>query len=424
MTTPGSDPGTTRHPRDGGWFRFGAELPVHSADDRREQPSGDATWDPIPSFLPSPDPVSAAGTGSPPLAYQQLGLSPGPARPSRLPETPVTYPQLLRGPTRAWWRPLLALAVFVGLFAALSVLPFLVVLTYGTLTGVQDVDLWLDQQLADSAVTDPLGYLYLNLSLVVLIPAAMLSIWAVHRIRPRFLSSVAGGLRWRWLLRCVVVLAPVWAVYLTISTITDPPQSPRPEQWVVLLVMGLLLTPWQAAPEEYAFRGWLTQNLGAFFRRPLLAFAVPTVVAAAAFAAAHGSPDPWILADLAVFSVVASTMTWRTGGLEAAIVMHAVNNVGIDIIVTTIGGFDEALVGADTKGTPLSLAVSVLVHGIALALVLWQARRSGVDRRFRPPAVPGQPAQQLDGAALAPLGQGADPGHGPRLDSEVDNSSR
>lgn len=395
MNAPGSgassrdEQGTTRHPTDGGWFRFGAELPIH--DDReilagavqREHAPDEATWDPIPSFLPSPDPVVAAGAGLPRLPYEQVAPAPGPARRRRLPDAPVEYPQLLRGPTRAWWRPLLTVVVFVGLFGALSVLPFLAAMTYGTLTGIENVDLWLDEQLADGAVLDPGGYLYLNLSLVVLIPAAMLSVWAVHRIRPRFLSSVAGGLRWRWLLRCVVVLAPVWAVYLTLSTVTDPPQSPRPDQWLVLLVMGLLLTPWQAAAEEYAFRGWLTQNLGAFFARPLLAFLVPTVVAAGAFAAAHGSPDPWILADLAVFSVVASIMTWRTGGLEAAIVMHAVNNVGIDIIVTTVGGFEESLVGADTKGTPLSFAVSVLVHGIALALVLWQARRSGVDRRFR-----------------------------------------
>jgi membrane protease YdiL (CAAX protease family) len=279
------------------------------------------------------------------------------------------------------------LLVFLGLFGVLSLLPFLVAAAYAWLSGVPDIDLWIDEQLSEGAVMDPGGYLFLNLSLVVLIPAAMLSIWAVHRIRPRFLSSVAGGLRWRWLLRCVVVLSPVWAVYLTLSTVTDPPQSPRSTDWVALLIIGLLLTPWQAAAEEYAFRGWITQNVGAYFSRPVVAFVVPTLIAAAAFAAAHGSPDPWILADLAVFSIVASVMTWRTGGLEAAIVMHAVNNLGIDIIVNTVGGFDEAMVGAETTGTPLSFAVSALISLIALALVLWQARRQKLDRWFRPSAL-------------------------------------
>jgi len=315
----------------------------------------------------------------------------------------VDYPQQLRGPTRARWRPVVTLLVFLALFGVLSVLPFLVAVAYAGLTGVENIGLWLDEQLSEGAVMDPGGYVYLNLSLVVLIPAAMLSIWAVHRIRPRFLSSVAGGLRWRWLLRCVVVLSPLWAVYLTLSTVTDPPQSPRSADWVALLIIGLLLTPWQAAAEEYAFRGWITQNVGAYFSRPVVAFVVPTVIAAAAFAAAHGSPDPWILADLAVFSVVASVMTWRTGGLEAAIVMHAVNNVGIDIIVNTVGGFDEAMVGAETTGTPLSFAVSALISLIALALVLWQARRQKLDRWFRPSALlPGPGGSAAPGGALPP----------------------
>lgn len=408
MSTWGPDPSTTRPPSEGGWFRFGSELPTPGLppgqlpDQEGAAESEAARWDPIPPFRPTVGPsYGVVEPGRGPVPGPLVPVRPSPRR--RLPDVAVEYPQLLRGPTRARWRPVVTLLVFLGLFGVLSVLPFLVAAAYASLSGVPDIDLWIDEQLSEGAVMDPGGYLYLNLSLVVLIPAAMLSIWAVHRIRPRFLSSVAGGLRWRWLLRCAVVLSPVWAVYLTLSTVTDPPQSPRSADWVALLIIGLLLTPWQAAAEEYAFRGWITQNVGAYFSRPVVAFVVPTVIAAAAFAAAHGSPDPWILADLAVFSIVASAMTWRTGGLEAAIVMHAVNNLGIDIIVNTVGGFDEAMVGAETTGTPLSFAVSALISLIALALVLWQARRQKLDRWFRPSALlPGPGGSAGPGGALPP----------------------
>ncbi|GAA3720137.1 hypothetical protein GCM10022204_45350 [Microlunatus aurantiacus] len=415
MSTGAPEPSTTRPPSEGGWSRFGAELPTGGSGTDGPDPVGTASaplgaggssrWDPIPPFRPSGDrdaydeviwgaDLGLAATTSGPADGPVVtghGLTPTgsvPATPprGRLPETPVEYPQLLRGPTRARWRPLATLLVFLALFAVLSVTPFLVAMAYAAVTGVGDIELWMDEQLAEGAVTEPGGYLFLMFSLIILIPAAMLSIWAVHRIRPRFLSSVAGGLRWRWLLRCVVVLAPLWVVYLTVSTIVDPPQSPRSTDWLALLIIGLLLTPWQAAAEEYAFRGWLAQNIGAYFARPLVAFLVPTVIAAAAFAAAHGSPDPWILADLALFSVVASVMTWRTGGLEAAIVMHAVNNVGIDIVVSAVGGFDESLVGAETTSSPLSFAISAALSLIALGLVLWQARRRGLDRFYRPTA--------------------------------------
>jgi membrane protease YdiL (CAAX protease family) len=400
-------------------LRYGSEQPAGpgwSPEPTRE------TWDPIPRFQPGfddavtppfgPLPVPPGAT-LPPVSTQLLGptalLGPTPpprARRQRLPETPVGYLHLLRGPTRAWWRPILSFLVLVAVFALLTVPVYLTTMAYGLVSGeasFEDIELWLDRTTDVEGPIGPGGYLLTTLSLIVLIPAAMLSIWAVHRIRPGFLSSVAGRIRWRWLLRCVIVLTPLWVLYLAISTLTDPPQSGRPEQWVVLLVMAVLLTPGQAAAEEYVFRGWIMQNVGAYLARPLVALVVATVIGAVGFAAAHGSPDPWVLADLALFAVVASVMTWRTGGLEAAIVMHTVNNIGVFAVTVTIGGWAEAFVGEETKGTPLAFGVSVLLHGAALALVWWQAKRSGLDPWFRP-ARPTLPSAAL-GVAGATSGR-------------------
>jgi hypothetical protein len=61
------------------------------------------------------------------------------------------------------------------------------------------------------------------------------------------------------------------------------------------------------------------------------------------------------------------------------------------------------MVGAETTGTPLSFAVSALISLIALALVLWQARRQKLDRWFRPAAQPAAPAgSAAPGVALPP----------------------
>ena len=282
-----------------------------------------------------------------------------------------------------------------GLFLLSFLVPAPVVIAYAVLSGettVEGLGPWFDDVTSLEGPMGPSTYLYSFLALIVLIPAAMLSTWLVHRIRPGFLSSVAGRIRWGWLLRCLVVLAPLWVVYLGVSTLVDPPQSARPEQWAVLLVMGVLLTPGQAAAEEYVFRGWILQNLGSYFRRPVLSWVIPAAVAAVVFAFAHGSPDPWVLADLAGFSVTATLLTWRTGGLEAGIVMHTVNNIGITVVTTLIGGWDEAFVGEETRGTPMTLAVSLGLNAIAFALVWWQARRTGIDRLYRPPAGATAPA--------------------------------
>jgi len=216
---------------------------------------------------------------------------------------------------------------------------------------------------------------------------------------------VTGRVRWRWLGRCAAVLAPLWVVYIGIGMLVDPPASGRPAQWGALLVLALLVTPFQAAGEELLFRGWLTQNLGAYFARPVAGLVVSTVVSASLFALAHGSFHLWVLLDLAVFGASASLANWRTGGLEAGIAIHAANNVILGVVTITYGGYAESFVSEDTTGSPGALAVTVVVQAVALALILWQARRSGVTRLSLPGGVPMASAELPDATWFAPLGR-------------------
>jgi CAAX protease family protein len=303
-----------------------------------------------------------------------------------LPDRPRPYQQMLRGPLYRWWKPLLCLLLVLVLAFVMMCLAIVPVLIAVWITGA---DL-----LATMDITNlgPIGFFYLNLSLIVFIPASGLSIWIVHGVRPRFLSSVAGGIRWKWLLRCVAVVLPLWALYAGLAAFAEPPTSPPPDQWAALLVIVLLMTPLQAAGEEYFFRGWIIQNVGAWFARPMVGLVASLVVSAAAFSAAHLSPDPWILGTIACLGLAAGIATWRTGGLEAAIAIHAVNNVLSFVVVMVFGGWSQAFVGPQTTGTPMMLVLALAVSGIALGLVLWQAKRAGIQPNYQPPAPPLPPA--------------------------------
>ncbi|GAA2092525.1 CPBP family intramembrane metalloprotease [Microlunatus panaciterrae] len=351
----------------------------------------DATWAPIPGPAPR-QPYGDPGYGQlqpygPPPGYPAMpapGLPMPTAKPSALPDGPREYQQMLRGPRHRWWRPLLSLLLFAVIAFLLIQLVFPVVLLIGVALGEPHPLRWALDTLAVQKNMSATGFLATNLSLIVLIPAAMLAIWIAHRIRPRFLSSVAGGLRWRWLLRCVLITVPVWLVYMTISLLVEPQSGARPAHWVLLLVMVVLMTPLQAAGEEYAFRGFVLQSIGSWFRHPIVALVVPMVLSVGAFAAAHGSPNFWVLADLGLFAVVAAIATWRTGGLEAGIAIHAVNNMSVFFTVILFGGWEDAFVGENTTSTPLALGISALVNGVALALILWQAKRAGIQRLYQP----------------------------------------
>jgi hypothetical protein len=126
------------------------------------------------------------------------------------------------------------------------------------------------------------------------------------------------------------------------------------------------------------------QNVGAWFRHPIVGLVISVIISTVAFSAAHGSPDPWILGSIGCLAVAAGIAAWRTGGLEAGIAMHAINNLLAFSAVLTLGGWEEAFVSPETEGTPAIFVLSVGVHAVALALILWQARRTGLERRFQP----------------------------------------
>lgn len=342
--------------------------------------------------MPPPDPY-------PPLASPGYGPVPVAVDPRRrpvpvdpMPLEPVFYQHLLRGPRYRWWKPLLCLLLVLPLAIGLAALAVIPVVVAGLVTGAPDLVAYTLTTVTDIKHLGPVGFVYTNLTLIVLIPSVMLSVWAVHGTRPRFLASVAGGIRWVWLLRCLMVVAPVWLAYGVVGLLAQPAGSPRPAHWLALLVIVVLMTPLQAAGEEYLFRGWIIQNVGAWFARPMLGLAVSLVVSAVAFSAAHLSPDPFIVGTLACLALTAGIATWRTGGLEAAIVIHTVNNVLTFFVVILFGGWEDAFVTPTSKAPPSTLVAAVLVDALVLALIFWQARRARIDNRYAPRPVSVVPA--------------------------------
>lgn len=321
-------------------------------------------------------------------------------RPTALPQEPRDYQQLLRGPLHRWWSPPFSLLVLVAIAIPIMIAALLPVVIIGAVVNVANPLEWTFSSISDVNRIGPAAFLYVNLSLIALIPAAGLSIWIGHQIRPRFLSSVAGGIRWSWLMRCVLLTLPIWLVYIGISAAVDSPQGARPDDWMLLLLMVFVLTPFQAAAEEYFFRGWILQNVGSWFARPILGLVVSIIVSTVVFAAAHLSPDPWIIGSLACLAVASGVAAWRTGGLEAGIAMHTVNNVTALTMVILFGGWDQAFITQTTTASPAVFILALIVHGSALALILWQAKRKGIQRRY----LPSRPAQLSEGPQPAAVG--------------------
>ncbi len=254
----------------------------------------------------------------------------------------TTYDRLARTPLHRWWRPLVGtLLVAVG-FVAVGAVVLLIGAIVARIAGIPpagDGDSITGNPLFDLAV--------LLLSIGLVLPVTYGVTRLVQRRPPGTLSSVAGRLRWRWLWACTAVaLAAVLLGHLAMAAAFAVTGEETDELfgWVGwgtfarALVITLLLVPFQAATEEYIFRGWVLQGCGAYVRTPWPGI----VLGAAGFTALHAYTG-WGILDVFTFGLLMGWISVRTGGLEAAIAIHTLNNVLAFLVSAASGNLDEAL---------------------------------------------------------------------------------
>lgn len=311
---------------------------------------------------------------------------------------PLAYHRLHLAGERAWWRSVLgALAVAVSMLVAVPLA--LLVVIMGVLMaggdGLQEAGDRLSLSPGESVTPLLLGYLLGSLALMIPV------VWAVNRLlhglKPRWLSSVGPRLRWGYLLACfgVAFLAFVAGIVTSVvvgmldpsaagidaGTETDTGLVAFTTTTRDFLIVVLLVTPFQAAAEEYVFRGYLTQVAGGIFADERVAKALAVLVPATLFALAHGSQDVPLFFDRFAFGVMAGVLVILTGGLEAPIAMHVLNNWFAFGLALAFGQLDEAL----TASTSTWWAVPVTVVRTAVFLVgavlvhRWMHQRDRAD---------------------------------------------
>jgi membrane protease YdiL (CAAX protease family) len=149
---------------------------------------------------------------------------------------------------------------------------------------------------------------------------------------------------------------------------------PPAGELIALTAVFLLTTPLQAAGEEFLFRGYLAQAIGSWIPTRVAALLVTAPVTALLFALAHGPQDPWLFADRFGFGIAASVLVWVTGGLEAAIALHALNNLAAFAFSTLTGTLDSSVTATDAPAPGVALDLVTLTVFTA-GVWLWTVRR-------------------------------------------------
>lgn len=270
------------------------------------------------SHFPAANLPSAVGTAA--------GRIPQPAGAPRA-HPVLPYHRLARAhPSYRWWRPVLTLVVTAAAYCLLLIALVATATVASALDPVLGV--LIDDAMVPSAALDmhdPVAALLALSMLAIGLPAALLGVRVGGWQPACSVSSVPGRLRWGLLARCLALAAVLYLVFDLVLLVSGTETFRRGAVWAPhsgwALTVALLVVPFQAAAEEYVFRGVLMQTIGSWLRHPAWAILLPAPL----FVLGH--EYGWVgQLDIVVFAVAAGWLTWRTGGLEAAIGLHVVGN--------------------------------------------------------------------------------------------------
>ncbi|HEY0474066.1 MAG TPA: type II CAAX endopeptidase family protein [Kribbella sp.] len=276
---------------------------------------------------------------------------------------PQPYHRLLRTPaTQGWTVVLGAFAIFAGWIVASMVI----------------LSLQMGIRKDPTGTVSWFGLLATNLSLIVLIPLSMLVATRLNHQTPGLLSSVVGRIRWRALAWFAAVALALELVMIGIVQVFGVDVlgsgSGVAKDAAGVIAVTLLTSTFQAAGEEYFFRGYLMQAVGAFVRSPLVAVLVTTIL----FTMAHGIwpwQSPALFLDRFAFGLVAAFLVIRTGGLEASIAAHAANNVVTFVFAALTNSVGASLAAKDAPWSLVTLDVAKFAAFGAVALLLARRQR-------------------------------------------------
>lgn len=273
----------------------------------------------------------------------------------------------------SWWKPVV---LIVALPVTLVLLQIVATVIAGVVEGSDD---------PFSTEFTPIKSLAVNVSIAVTGIIAVLILARMARVPWRALLTPVRSFDGHRLSRYTVLAVLLVGLALGAVALVAPEST----GWtgfavsgttVALLFVTVLSTPLQAAGEELIYRAVLLPAAASWLRAVRPALVVGVIVSTVSFAAAHASTDPWLLTYFAVVAASTALMAIFSGGLEAPIAFHVVNNVLAGVVgnLFSDGGTTTIDRAAETGHPSLLL---IMAANVAMVAVVWARERpASVER--------------------------------------------
>ncbi|MDT0642939.1 CPBP family intramembrane glutamic endopeptidase [Zunongwangia sp. F363] len=230
--------------------------------------------------------------------------------------------------TQSFWKYLVIPILFFGLMA----------LNYVAVEFLEiDMNQFMQEEIARKGANRVLAE---NLSAFVLFLGGLL-FWVkyIHRQPIRALTTSRKKVDWGRFGFAFILVAVVNTIIIVADYYSNPNDylyNFRPEPFLYLVIISVLLIPLQTSFEEYFFRGYLMQGLGLLGKNRW----VPLILTSVIFGGLHYfNPEVTKLGNIIMIYYIGTgfmlgIITLMDEGLELALGFHAANNLITALLVT------------------------------------------------------------------------------------------
>jgi len=194
---------------------------------------------------------------------------------------------------------------------------------------------------------------------------------------PKQVVNGTGSFRWNRLFISAAVWALFSAIYLFVTLKLDPSNyslNNTSKTLIPLIIISVLLIPFQAAWEELIFRGYLMQGFTVWLKNRWS----PVIITSVLFALMHIiNPEIkeygfWnMMPQYLLFGLIFGVITVFDDGVEAAIGAHAANNVFLSVMLTNkSSALQTPAMYEQLNYYPMTELLSMLGMGILFIVVL------------------------------------------------------
>ncbi len=275
----------------------------------------------------------------------------------------------------ALWRYLIMIATVLAVSNTIGALPLMISIIRNPVAAGELASSPSDfTVLGLSPIT---AFIFLLIPFIVALAAFILLVRPLNGRSPMTIINGTGTFRWKKFFIPAAVWTGISIVYLFVSLKMDSANfsvNNFSSSLILLVIVSVLLVPFQAAFEEILFRGYFMQGFTVIFRNRLL----PLVITSILFGLMH-SLNPEVdefgfltmMPQYILFGLIFGVVAVMDDGIESAIGIHAANNVFLCIMVTNkSSALQTPAIWEQHSVQPWTEFVFMLIMGILTVLIL------------------------------------------------------